>query len=330
MSPAELVALRRAYGEICRGYSETKYGGNVVYVAHLTSFDQTEIDILQEEAANTAIKRGIPTEADRLKWLDKKGIWTIKDERSLDTQKRYVDNLRTTKSKLFIKADIERMDKQLKEETLKWENMFYRRAKGIGLTAEQVAERRVQMEYIKLSFCRDRDLNLPLFTDKEMKELDEEDSESLLFTYIEVSGRLNINAIRRIALQPFFTNQFYLSENLYDFFGIPLVDLTIYQSNLLSYGQYYRNILTHHKVPKEFLEDPDKVEEYVNRSSNAKKVMSKVGAEGGRTGIVGGSAEDMQMMGVEDGTKTMQDIASKGYKDARSAAPDVGYSVITK
>ena len=331
MTPAELTHLRRAFGEICRGYSEVTWDGKPIYVAHLTTFDQTEIDILQEEATHAAVARGVKTEADRLKWLEDKGIWTKKDERALNDQRLYVEGLKTTRSKFFIKAQIDAMDKQLNEEFGKLNQLANKRAGAIGLTAEHVAERRVQLEYIRASFCQDRALEVPLFDEHSMNELDEDESDELLGTYISTITRFTTDTIRRMAVQPFFVNQFYLcGERVFDFFNVPIVDLTIYQANLLSFGQYYRNIFTHHQIPKEFMLDPDKIEEFVTRSTNAKKVMDKIGAEGGRTGVVGAASEDFKMMGVEDGTKDMQNVAAKGYKDARSAANDVGYTVINK
>lgn len=332
MTSGELTNLRRIYGEICRGYSEATWDGQTIYVAHLTTFDQTDIDLIQSEAMESAVARGIKSEKERLKWLKDKGIWTEKQERELNAQSDYVESLQKTRSKLALKAQIEQVDKQLKEGRIELEKMWIRRYTAIGLTAENVAEQRVQLEYVRASFCVDRALNEPLFTEHEMRELDEEVSEALLSIYRDLNPRFSPQAIRSIAVQSFFINQFYLcGDQLRDFFGVPIVDLTIYQANLLSYGQHYRNIFTHHQIPKEMTDDPDKIEDYITRAKNMKDLTAKADKNpGGFVGYVGASSEDFALMGATDGTKKMSEAADKQYKDGRDAARDMGFTPVDK
>jgi hypothetical protein len=332
MTPGEITTLRRIYGEICRGYSICEYSGKETYVAHLTTFDQTDIDIIQDEAMREANSKGIKTEAEKLKWLETKKIWTKKDESELAGQRAYVEGLEKTRSRLALKAQIAQVDKQLLEGRQAVNKLAERRYKAIGLTAERVAEQRVQLEYIRASFCKDADLREPLLSAADIRELSEEDSDILLITYVDVVSRFSVDNIKKIAVQPFFINQFYLcGEYLRDFFGVPIVDLTIYQANLLSYGQYYRNIFTHHQVPKDISTDPEKIEDFVTRGANAKKLANQTAVkEGGRVGIVGATAEDFQAMGVEDGTSQMRDAAKKQYRDGKEAARDMGYTIVNK
>lgn len=332
MTPGEITNLRRIYGEICRGYSEITWNDRPVYVAHLTTFDQTEIDFIQEEAMEIAVRRGIKSEKERLKWLEDKQIWTRKQESELNGHRGYMENLRKTRAKLAMKIQIQQVDKQLQEGQIELEKMWNRRYGAIGLTAENVAEQRVQLEYVRSSFCVDRALTEPLFTEHEMRELDDEVSDALLATYVGLTSRFSTRAIQHISIQPFFINQFYLcGEHLRDFFGLPIVDLTIYQANLLSYGQYYRNIFTNHDVPKDIAVDPDKIEDYITRSKNMKDLTARADKnQGGFVGYVGATADDFALMGATDGTSKMSQAADKQYRDGKDAARDMGFTPVDK
>ncbi len=158
-----------------------------------------------------------------------------------------------------------------------------------------------------------------------MRRLSEVDSDTILGTYIDIVQRFSLTNLRKIAVQPFFTNYYYLcGEDPTLFFGTPIVKMTIQQVNLLSYGHYFKSIFTNHNIPATFAQDPDKVEEYVTRSSAAKKMMADTPQSGGRVGIVGATAEDFQAMGVQDGTSQMREVASKQYQTGRDAAKDLG------
>ena len=331
MTTVELTKLRRAYAEVCRGYSEAKWRDETVYIKHLTIFDQTEIDVLQDQAFDEAVNKGVATEKDRLKWLEDKGMWKRVDENKLNGQRSYIEGLEKSKSKAALKIQVEALDKQLAEGRLKLAEDVEKRRRLIGLTAELVAEQKVQYEYIRLSFFKDRAFTQPLFTRADMRELYDDDSDYLLVTYIESMARFGGKPLRSIAVQPFFTNQFYLCEQVRDFFGQPVVDLTLHQTNLLSFGLYYRNVFKHHQIPKDMMEDPDKIDEYITRSVNAKKLMNAgVPAEGGRVGVVGARPEDFAAAGFEDGTQSMREMAKKGYTDARDVAKDHGYTIVDK
>lgn len=329
MTSAEITSLRRVYGEVCRGYSEITWRGQTVYVAHLTTFDQTDIDAAQCAAFDEAVARGVKTEAQRLKWLSDNKIWTSTDEIDLSKQRSYVENLEKTYSKAALKLQRDAVMVQLVEARAGLNKLTNRRFRAIDLTAERVAEQKVQYEYIRLSFYHDAALKNRIFTRESLRGLSDRDSDDLLIAYVEVNDRVSGESIRRISVQSFFANQLSLcGEAVHTFFGVPIVDLTLYQSNLLVYGRYYRSVFENHKVPKEIADDPDKVDDHIIRSTNAKNLLANTGVgEGGRVGIVGATGEDFTAMGVRDDTAAMQATVNKGYKDGRAAATDLGCTV---
>ncbi len=315
------VFSRRIYADICSGFSIVLYDNSTIYIKHLTVFDQTEIDSLREAVLERTKKRGIATEADRLVWLEKKGLWTKREDADLLSERNYLENLEKTKSKLPLKVQIDQINNQINEAQNKVNQLAGKRARLIDKTAEQVADQRVQYEYIRLSFFSDVQLTKPLFTQSDIENLDDQEIDNLLFTYIEVVNQFSANALREIVIQPFFTNQFYLcGDEIRAFFGKPIVDLTIYQTNLLSYGQYFKSIMAQNDIPKEFLGTPDKIEEYVLRSRNMKTMADKMAKNADRVAIIGATPEDMKVMGVEDGSDKIRQDMQRGVKSGIEAA----------
>lgn len=321
--------LRRVYADICRGYSTAIWRDEPLYVKHLTHYDQVDIDVYYERALRVAKGRGFKTQAERLKWLSDRGLWVRRDESDLDMQRAYVDNLAKTRAKLYLKSQIESLGKTLDEARAKLIKDTMRRDTLIGLTCEQVADQRIQFHYIHLSCYRDRALSHPTFSLADLSQLDDDESNELISFYVNVIQRFDIEAIRRAALAPYFTNHFYLcGDQLHTFFGKPLCDLTSHQVNLLSYGRYYRDILSANKVPDEIKTNPDKLEEYVNKSAAFKQAIAKTGGEGGRVGIVGATPDDFKALGIEDGSQAMHEAAKAGYTSAVEAGKGMGVTFI--
>jgi hypothetical protein len=311
--------LRRIYRDVCRGYSESQYTGRPVYIKHLTVFDQTDIDLLREKAFDAVRARGVKTEVEKLKWLGDKGLWTRKDEGDLAAQTAYVENLEKTKSRLAIKSQIVQVDGQLSEARNKLAILTDRRTRSLGLTAEHVAEQKVQYEHIRLAFCSDVGLSIPRFVPSDIAAISDEDADRLLYDYITCITQFSPDNLRRIAIAPWFTNQFGLcGDRLETFYGRPIAVLTIYQANLLHYGQYFRSILTQNDLPKDILGNPDKIEDYMLRSRNLKTMVNRAGP-GDRVGIVGGTAEDFKAMGVEDGSSKVHADINRGVKSGLEA-----------
>ncbi len=320
---ANEVSLRRAYAEICHGFSVGTHEGKPLYVKHLTVFDQTDVDVVREAAFDEAVVRGVKTEEAKLKWLAGMGLWAKKDETDLSMQRDYVEALYKTRSKMPLKVQVDQANKQIEEGENKLWELSNRRARMIGLTAEQVADQKVQYEYMRLSFFRDTHLKEPLFTPKSIGKLDHDEADNFLMSYVNIVGRFVPDTLRRIAVAPFFTNSFYLCGDKIDiFFGKSIVGLSLYQTNLLSYGQYFKSLMTQNDVPKEYLDNPDKIEECIMRSRNLKSAADKVAAGAENVALFGATSEDFKALGVKDSTdKVREDITKNvesGLHDQKS------------
>ncbi len=314
-------SLRRIYADICRGYSLGIYEDKPIHVKHLTVFDETEIDSLREEVFERTRKRGIATEAERLAWLESKVLWTKKDELDLKMQRDYIVGLEKTRSKQMLQSQANQFKKQIDEANLTVGKLAYKRARLIDKTAESVADARVQYEYIRLTFFSDVELKTPLFAREDIEAFTDLEADTLLTTYIDIINQFGSEAMRHLVIQPFFTNQFYLcGDEIRAFFGKPIVDLTIYQTNLISYGQYFKGLITQNDIPKEMANHPDKIEEYVLRSRNMKVAADKMAQNADRVALIGATPEDLKAAGLEDGSAKVRADISREVKSGMEAA----------
>lgn len=315
--------LRRVYADICRGYSVAEWREKPVYIKHLTTFDQVDIDEVHDNALAEAIRRGVPTEETILKRLADRKLWVTKDQIALNQQRDYVKTLGITKTKLIFAAQIETHVKIMVEEQIKLVEMMDARANLIGLTAETVADRKVQFSYLRQAFRRDETLKSHLFTEADIRAMDDETNEELLTLYVGCINRFTTDALRHIAVTDYFTNAFYLcGDDTLAFFGKPMCELTAYQVSFLSHALFFKSIIMNHNIPDDIRHEPDRLEEFVNRGAALNKVLAK--ADGARVGLVG-TAEDFKALGLRDGSADMQGIIDKGYKSGMEAASALGY-----
>ncbi len=321
----DALNLRRVYAEIIRGYSTESWDGQTIYLKHLCHFDQVDIDLYYEEALARAKERGIPTEAANVKWLEEQGLWVRKDESALTMQKSYVENLEKTKNKMFLKVQIDDMQRQINSGREELYKMMVRKVGLIGLTCEQVAEQKIQLYYVYLSAFRDAKMTERVFSMDQINQLDEDESNALMDLYISSSRRFGHDALRKIAVSGYFTNYFYVcGENIASFFNRPIAELSMHQINLLSYALYYKRILSTNNVPDEMRDNPDKLEEYVMKTANFKEATAKAGQTGNRVGLVGATQADFDALNLKNSSDVMHNAAQKQYTNAMDAAKDMG------
>lgn len=319
MDEKQFILLRRIYVEICRGYSHFFSKKNEYFIKHLNAETRLLIDDFYLEEFNESVKRGIKPEKDKLAWLQEKKLWTEKDEVQLQKDKDYVKRLYDTKRKVFATVQIKSIQEQIDAGEKKILGLEKKRSILIGLCAEESALRKTQYAYLSHLFFKDKNLKEKSFSQEEIENMDDNEISFLLTLYNSISESFNHINIKKIALQPFFTNPFYLChENLGQFFGRSMTDLSEYQLSLLTYGSYYKNITSNHQIPLDIQDDPEKIEDFVNRSNSLKKTVDRISTDGKtqQIGLFGVSDQDFKDLNIKNNTDNMRQMADKGYKNA--------------
>ena len=114
-----------------------------------------------------------------------------------------------------------------------------------------------------------------------------------------------------------FLNIFRLAgDSIYEFYGKPIVDLSFYQINLVSYGRYFINVLSEmkDKIPENIMSDPDKIIEYVELNKNYERINPNK-KESGAGAVVGGNKQDLEILGMKPmaGDALSRKMKEKGH-----------------
>tara|TARA_Y100000592_G_scaffold17623_2_gene26514 strand:- start:3687 stop:4703 length:1017 start_codon:yes stop_codon:yes gene_type:complete len=316
--------LRRVFTEVIRGFSKIssdKY--DTFYIKHIDVFDSEEIDEKNEEYLNYAKNKGLPTEKQRLEQLKEDDLWSVDKQKEIDEITDYIKQLKLNKSKYFLKAQIDSVSQQIKDENEKLLKLIEEKFTLVGLTAEIFASKKINEYYIFNTLYKKEDLKNKLFTEEQFDELSEDDLLELIKMFNYNSSRFSQRNLKRIALSPFFLNDFYLCEDSpMNYFGKPLVELTYNQSELFSHAKQFKYILQElkHRPSAEVMSDPDKLIEVYEAGQNAEKVMSKMDGDADASTVVGATKEDLERLGL----KSSDDNSEKGVDLAKEAAKKGG------
>ena len=185
-------------------------------------------------------------------------------------------------------------------------------------TVEGFADKKVNEQYIRLSTYEDEFFEENKFTREEFDELENEDILELVSLYNATTSKFLGDNLKYAALSPIFLNFFYLcDDNVVNFYGKPVVELSFYQAELFGYGMRFKNILsdTKNKPPDHVAEDPEKLIEWAEANKNAEQHLKNDGEseDGSATSLVGATKEDLEHLGIDTKTEgiSLQKAAEK-------------------
>lgn len=312
--------LKLLYVEILKGFSSTYHNNDLIYIKHFTNFDIGDVDLKQEHYYEKAKKEGLPTYKEKEEYLIKEGFWDPHQDNLVFDYKKYLENLKNTKSKLFKENDLTQINKNIEETQSKITKIEDEKIQLIQFTAETFAAKKIHEYYIFNSFFKDQDLSNSLFSEEDFDELDEEDLLKLTGIYNQIIGRFNQLNLQRVALYPSFFNYFCLSESAYEFYGKPIIHLTLYQAECLSHAKYFKNILQNSKAKptEEMFDQPDKLIEWHESQQNVQETLSKTkNSNNDPSSLMGLTQKDKEKLGIDDSqpnvhTKLVMAAKNKG------------------
>lgn len=295
------TSYRKIFRDIVVGKSEVNIEETTFYVKHLSALDQVDIDDIRLSYYNQALDRGISKQEDLLVTLNKEGLWTNSDEKSIDTQKNYIKSLRESKSQLLLKSQIDAQNKNIKEAELELNLLQQKKQSLLGVNAEDYADKRSNDYYIIKSFYRDSDLKDPVFlNEEEYSELYSEDVANFVKTYNHTFEMFEELKIQEMILQDFYYIYFPFSDDTVGFFGNPVCHLTYNQLKLIVYTKIFKNIFEQNShIPEKIKKDPQALLDYGSISSEAKDKMQKqLNDSKDGTTIMGATSEDYEYAGL--------------------------------
>tara|TARA_B100000214_G_scaffold88576_1_gene60998 strand:+ start:1058 stop:2053 length:996 start_codon:yes stop_codon:yes gene_type:complete len=313
----ERQELKLVFSEIVEGYSLTRselFGD--LKIKHINNYDSAKTDIKNNYYFEKAVSQGLPKREEKLEYLIKEKIWDPEKDKEADRLKEMLKGMNRTKSKLFLQAQIDAIKKDIVDNEIKLSNILAEKESVIGFTAEEYANRRINEYYMHISILDEE--GKQLFGENEFDELEQDQVNDIMQVYEKNNRKFKAEILKKISLADFFTNIFYLCEdNVFNFYGKPVIDLTFYQIEIYSYGRYFKSIIqnSEEKIPDHIVEDPDKLIEWAQSSKNVKEVLEKTSgdAESGASSIMGATKQDLAKAGIDENQDVI-DLSQKAQE----------------
>jgi hypothetical protein len=336
----EFDDIQDIYLKICSGYETFSVGGEIFFLKHHSYADRFFLKKKYDEGIIIAQKNGVKTEKDYLDFYIEKKWWSQSKEDEIRTITAFVENLKKSKEKLLLSSQKESVARTIKEEEEKLSQLLLEKKSIIPMTAEQYAEKYYNKFYLHRSLYRDESLSV-FYAKSEnyfVEDLGEYEHNLIWENIFKSINLLKNENIKYLAASGFFQNLLILTGkemSATDFYGKPVVSLSINQSDLFSYGASYRRAINNSTevIPSYILSDPlsliDWCEGGNSSSSRAKSIMDKTpnknktkGERSGRiTSIVGANTSDYKKLGVGDPSSSRAiDLLSEAEKSGGEMA----------
>lgn len=314
---AEATIYRKIFRDICRGYSEINFQNSPVYVKHISTQEQVDLDEVYQNELDRLIKKGLPSNKDRLDTIIKEGLWSNEDEIWISSQKDYILRMEESKKNIILKSQIDKQALQIKNAEQKLNEKLLEKENLLGQTCEKFADKRLNDFYILLTIFKDKELKYPYFeTEDDFFELSEDDEDGgyheLVKEYNYFIKLCSEKNIQSVVLQDFYYSYFPFCEDTIGFFGIPVAKLTHYQLKLIIYTRVFKNILeSGHHIPEKIKKDPTALLEFGSMSPESRERIEKKIKGDGTTSLVGATKEDYEYLGLTPPSESGVSLSDK-------------------
>ena len=329
----ELDDIQDAYVKICAGYEQILIGGEKCFLKHHHYSDRCILKKKYNEGVVLAQKNGVMNEKDYLDFYMKKGWWSRSKEDEIRSLSSFIEKLKESREKLLLPSQKDQLSQTISEENAKLSSIISEKKSIIPLTAEEYADKYYNRFYLHQSLYKNPEFSeffaeSASFFSEEMDEI----SYSGMWSYILDSLELfKINNIKYMAASGFIQNLLMLSGkdlSAVNFYGKPVVSLSINQLDLFSYAASYRRSINNatEKIPDHVLSDPlnlidwceggssssNAAKELMNRTPNKNKTRGE--RSGAMSSIVGASSSDYKKLGVGAVASGQNDLLSEAQK----------------
>jgi len=296
--------LRKIFCEVTQGYSVGTFDGKDVIIKHLAQEDQYLLENHKEGIYEAAKKRGLPTEKEALQTLIDGDVWSVEEENSIEENAAYLKNLEDTKRNLIIPSQIENINKDIDEATIKLNGLRGKRQSMLTQTCEGYSTKKNNDYSVYLCLYKDRDCKERFMDYEDFGALSKAELNVLFESYATAAQDISLDNIKFLAISHVFTIYYNLLgiKNLHAFFDKPIYELTFYQLNLLNYARVLNSILENvENIPEEIKKNPDDLIAYADSKRKTKDMAQKSQDKDGFS-VMGATKKDMDEMGVSDQT----------------------------
>lgn len=284
-------------GEVFDGYSVETFNGKDVFIKHLNIRDQRYIHKYYEKYKNQALAKGIESEEEVLKRLVEDDLWSEDDDIKVANLEFEVENLKKTRELAFLPSKKEAFQKTIDEKLTEIFSIKQKRSEMVGITAEAYGTSRSGDEMLRFSLFKDESCEEHLYSEDDFSELEIYEVSQLGTIVLNCSRRLSEDSIKRSVLRPFFSMYLSNCDNISDFYGKPIIELSIHQLKVAIYGKIFNSIFQYvDNIPDNIRDDPDKLMAYSDsqRNQGSNSSRSGVKSDSDASAIFGATKEDLQ------------------------------------
>lgn len=307
-SSEEYQLIRKIYYDILNGFTHIQSNEVNYFFKHLSEKESSYSNVVFVREYNKAKSMGLLPEKEKISLLCKEKLWKEEDEEKIFEYLEQLESLQVTKSKLLIKSQIKDFEEKINNLKKENESLTKERREAVGITAEDYALKKANEYILYLSLYKDQGLKCKFFNSEEsFWETDNDIIYKYFFMYKIYSDELSLNNLKKIAVSSFFMNSFLLSEdNVYRFYGKPIVELTQNQLDLYYIAKNYKSNLIKigRHPPKNYRSLQEIVDWYENAGLSNNK--SKTQKEASGQTYIGASKEELkELTSKEAGAKTL-------------------------
>jgi hypothetical protein len=308
--------LRKLYKDIILGYSYI--ASQNIYIKHPYEIDLGLIEDLYIQHFNEAKVRGLPDEKGKIEELCNADLWSEEKEKKIAFNKKQIAHLKDTLKKVFIKSQTTSLNTQIKQLEKELNEINLEREGLLGITAEKYANKRSNEMIIYRSIFKDQDLKINLFSENDFEELDTKDLTVYISMYNKIIENFNQKNLKKIATLPFFLNNMFLTEDdIFIFYGKPIIQLSTFQLEIFSNARVYKNVLSKGASPsEEYYDDLDQLLDWyeLNRNINsASDVKHKSKEKDGAT-YIGASKDEIKNINQFSKDDEIVDLGKEAQK----------------
>ena len=302
-------------GEAFDGYTEEALDGTPVYIRHINIRDQRYLQRYHERYKNIALSKGVESKEDREKRVIKDGIWTHEEDQKIASLQFEIENLKKTVKGVFLPSQQDAIRKTLEERRTEVADLLMKKQEVIGKTADDYAASRSNDEMLRFCLFKDCNLTERLYTEEEFAELEVWEITKINELQNSMSQRLSETSLQEAVLRPFFGIYLSLCENPAEFYGKPVVDLSIYQLKTVLFGKMFFNIFQQtENIPENIRDNPEKLMAFAEnqRNKNSKAGSGGLRDDASASAVFGATKEDMQTLDLGRGANvSLRDEAAK-------------------
>lgn len=305
------------------------------YFKHPTHSDSVRIKKYYRECLEEAKESGILSEQLLIASAIEKKWWSEDKERELLIKTDYVKRMTETRSKAMLSSQKKQLDELIETEELAIKELEQERSSFVVDSAETFAAKKIDEFYISSLCYLDKSLSTRLFDDDELEFLSDPEFQLLSFSLFNKINKISHKKIHYLSASSFFQEIIRAcpDDSAYEFYGIPSSKLTIHQTDLFVFGNYYKKAIkaSPDRIPDEIISDPESLIKWFSSSNSSSKAKQKLqknpnakktkGERSGRiSSFVGATEEDYKNLGLKSGSST-------GGKDLIDLAKDSGGTV---